>query len=187
MSITLSGTTGLQNIGQFDSGSTLGFKNRIINGAMAINQYTPVATSTTTTPGPGIATSGISTSGSWYCDRWRTGGNAWTTARWTIQQVVDAPPGFTYSIKATTNTTQSPGASDQAMITQIIEGNNIADLAWGTSYASPVTVSFWVKSSTTGLFPVSLTNDSNLSYVFTYTITQANTWQYVSALSLIHI
>ena len=38
MPISISGTTGVSLAGQFDSASTFGFKNRIINGAMMIDQ-----------------------------------------------------------------------------------------------------------------------------------------------------
>jgi hypothetical protein len=61
---------------------------------------------------------------------------------------------------------------------QPIEGNNIADLAFGSASAATVTLSFWVKSSLTGTFGGALTNkDSARSYPFTYTISAANTWE----------
>jgi hypothetical protein len=60
-----------------------------------------------------------------------------------------------------------------------IEGNNVADLAWGTANAKAVTLSFWVRSSLTGTFGGGLRN-SNLSrnYVFSYSISAADTWEY---------
>jgi len=60
-----------------------------------------------------------------------------------------------------------------------IEGLNVSDLAWGTANAKTVTISFWVYSSLTGTFNGSLINDAgDRSYVFTYTISAANTWEY---------
>jgi hypothetical protein len=52
MPIAISGTTGITLAGQFDSASTFGFRNRIINGAMQIAQR---ATSATITAGSTIA------------------------------------------------------------------------------------------------------------------------------------
>jgi len=61
---------------------------------------------------------------------------------------------------------------------QPIEGNNIADLGFGSASASTVTLSFWVKSSLTGTFGGALSNQSSVrSYPFSYTISSANTWE----------
>ena len=58
------------------------------------------------------------------------------------------------------------------------EGYNVGDLAWGSSDAKTVTLSFWVRSSITGTYAVKLGNaDSDRSYVSTYTISSANTWE----------
>ena len=52
-------------------------------------------------------------------------------------------------------------------------------MAWGNASASPVTLSFWVRSSLTGTFGGSLNNGGfNRAYPFTYTISAANTWEY---------
>jgi len=48
MTISISGTTGITLAGQFDSASTFGFKNRIINGLMAIDQRNAAASQTFT-------------------------------------------------------------------------------------------------------------------------------------------
>ena len=62
MTIAISGTTGITLAGQFDSASTFGFRNRIINGAMQIAQR---ATSATITAGSTIA-AGYSTVDRFY-------------------------------------------------------------------------------------------------------------------------
>ena len=62
MPIAISGTTGITLAGQFDSASTFGFRNRIINGAMQIAQR---ATSATITAGSTIA-AGYSTVDRFY-------------------------------------------------------------------------------------------------------------------------
>ena len=136
--------------------------NRIINGAMTIDQRNAGASSAF----DGVAKYSI--------DRYQSveiGNGAFT-----IQQVSDAPSGFTKSLKLTVTTAQS--GTLNAVTQQNIEGANISDLAWGTASASPVTLSFWVKSSITGTMS-GVVQDSSLSisYPFTYAVSSANTWE----------
>jgi hypothetical protein len=143
-------------------------RNRIINGAMVIDQRNAGASVTVD-----------STSAFFAVDRWKSVGQS-TDGVYTVQQVSDAPAGFSYSLKATVTTADaSVGASEFYNIFQMIEGFNWADLNWGTANAKTVTYSFWVKSSLTGTMGGSLYNSSaNYSYPFTYTISAANTWEY---------
>jgi len=149
------------------------FRNRIINGAMVIDQRNAGASVT-------------STSGFNYpVDRFFIIKDTATTGVMTAQQSSTAPSGFTNSVKLTTTTTQSSlAATDYMRYSQIIEGYNVADLNWGATAASagqtakPVTLSFWVYSSLTGTFGGSLGNSAwNRTYPFTYTISSANTWE----------
>jgi hypothetical protein len=97
----------------------------------------------------------------------------------TVDQVTDAPAGFTNSAKITVTTADaSVGASQLYIFGQVLEGFNVADLGFGTANAKTVTLSFWVRSSLTGTFGGSLKNDSTYSYPFTYTISAADTWEY---------
>ena len=48
MTISINGTTGITLAGQFDSASTFGYRNRIINGLMAIDQRNAAASQTFT-------------------------------------------------------------------------------------------------------------------------------------------
>ena len=157
MTIAISGTNGITLDGQFNSASSMGFKNRIINGAMVIDQRATTITS--------------AISGAYTVDRW----NTYFDQSYSIAQIADAPSGYTYSLKVTkTNTTQST----YAFLVQYIEGLNAVDLAFGTATASTVTLSFWVKSSITGNFAASLTNSAeNRSYAALYNIASANTWE----------
>ena len=139
----------------------LGFRNKIINGAMVINQRAATVTA--------------SGSQQWVTDRWSVY-NATGTV--TFQQSSTAPVGFTNSLLATVTATGSYGSGGYTLLGQFIEGLNTADLAWGTSSAKPVTVSFWVRSSVTGTYTVSLQNNGqSRSYVAPYTINAANTWE----------
>jgi hypothetical protein len=64
-------------------------------------------------------------------------------------------------------------------LNQFIEGFNTADLMWGTANAKTITISFWVKSSITGNYPVSFDNNAgNRFYIGQYSISSANTWEY---------
>jgi hypothetical protein len=153
-------TASLANIGTI-ADSSLGFRNRIINGAMVIDQRNAGASVTTN--------SGYTT------DRWQTYSSAGTRS---FQQVSDAPTGFKNSLKVTT-TSASAGAT--SLVQQWFEGYNVADFNLGTANAVTFTLTFWVKSSVTGTFAGdfanAVTGTPNRSYVFTYTINAANTWE----------
>jgi len=143
-----------------------GFKNRIINGAMMIAQR---------------ATSSSPTSGGYFTvDRWRFGqaSSYASSLTPTISQSSTAPAGFINSFLYTNGTGAAPTSAQLISLDQYIEGLNCADLDFGAATAATVTVSFWVRASVTGTYAVSLTNDSiNRSYVSTYTINTANTWE----------
>ena len=142
--------------------NTFGFKNRIINGDMRIDQRNTGAAVTMTTTGV------------FPVDRWQCYEES--DGVMTAQQVSDAPAGFLNSIKFTTTTADgSITGAERVYAIQVIEANNIIDLAWGTASAKTVTVSFWVKSSLTGTFGGSLRG--TLNYPFSYTIISANTWE----------
>jgi hypothetical protein len=147
--------------------NTFGFKNRIINGAMVIDQRNAGASVTLT-----------SASSSYGLDRYLIV-NA-TDGTITYQQVVDAPSGFYNSTKlAVTTADASLSASQNFRYIQRIEANNLADFNLGTANAKAFTVSFWVKSSLTGNFAFSVNNYNvaDQSYVTSYTINSANTWE----------
>jgi hypothetical protein len=101
------------------------------------------------------------------------------TSKVNIQQSSVAPSGFSNSLLVTSTSAYSVSAGDTFLITQIIEGFNIADLAWGSADAKPITISFWVRSSITGTTGGALMNSAdNRNYVFSYTINLADTWEY---------
>jgi hypothetical protein len=170
MPITISGTTGIALAGQFDSASTFGFKNRIINGAMVIDQRNAGASVTQTT------------TALYPVDRFLIVGSV--ASKFTAQRnagSVTPPAGYINYLGLTSSSAYTVGAAETFVVQQRIEGLNIADLAWGTASAATVTLSFWVRSSLTGTFGGSLRNSAvNRSYPFTYTIASANTWTQAS-------
>jgi hypothetical protein len=146
--------------------NTFGFKNRIINGAMVIDQRNAGASVTPT-------------NAQYLVDRWYYG--ATQASKFTAQQnagSVTPPVGFTNYLGLTSSSAYSVGSGDVFYLPQVIEGLNISDFAWGTASAATVTLSFWVRSSLTGTFGGSLQNSAaNRSYPFSYTISSANTWE----------
>jgi hypothetical protein len=153
-----------------DNQSKLGisFKNRIINGAMVIDQRNAGAAVTVNADAAFFAT-----------DRFQAAGQA-TDGVYTVQQSSTAPTGFANSLLATVTTADaSIGSTQQYNIQQFIEGYNTADLNFGSANAKTVTLSFWVRSSVTGTFSGALRNSAaNRSYPFSYTINTANTWEF---------
>ena len=151
------------------SGFTLGagnassFKNRIINGAMVIDQRN--------------AGAAVTADGSYPVDRWKIvlGGGGALSA----QQSTTVPSGFINSVAFTVTTPDtSLGTSDEYSFRQAIEGLNVSDLGWGTASAQTITLSFKVRSSLTGTFGGVIRNSAaNRVYVFSYTITTANTFE----------
>jgi hypothetical protein len=146
--------------------NSMGFRNRIINGDMRIDQRN--AGASVSNAGAGAA--------SYIIDRWGMFENG--SMSFSAQQSTTAPSGFTNSFLITVTTSASPSAATRAQLFQNIEGFNVADLMWGTSSAQSIIISFWVRSSLTGTFGGALGNDAgNRAYPFTYTISSANTFE----------
>jgi hypothetical protein len=140
-------------------------RNRIINGAMVIDQRNAGASITQGTTGT-----------QYSVDRWGIYGSV--ASKFTAQQSTTAPTGFINSLLITSSSAYSIAAGDNFLLYQKIEGLNTTDLAWGTASASSVTLSFWVRSSLTGTFGGSIQNSAqNYCYPFSYTISSANTWE----------
>ena len=156
--------------GSAQTSATRPFLNRIINGAMVIDQRNAGASVTIT-----------NTSASTYTlDRWF--GYGTVASKFSMQQnagSVTPPIGFTNYLGCTSLSAYSVGSGDLFQFSQNIEGFNTADLQWGSANAKTVTLSFWVRSSLTGTFGGSLTNGAaDRSYPYSYTISSANTWEY---------
>ena len=143
-----------------------GFKNRLINSAMVIDQRNAGASVTPTT------------NVTYTLDRWVAYLSA--SSKFSVQQnagSVTPPTGFKNYLGVTSLSAYTIGA-EVFGITQVIEGYNIADLGWGAAGASTVTLSFWVRSSLTGTFGGAFKNSAeDRAYPFSYTISSANTWE----------
>ena len=165
ISIDASGHVTVDSVAMPSSGP-LSNRNKIINGDMRIDQRNA-----------GASVANISGYG---VDRWTTNYLGSGTGRFSGQQSTTAPTGFRNSWLVTITTADAAPSTNFGYGTiQYVEGFNCSDLMWGSANASPVTLSFWVRSSVTGNFPLVLMNgNSTRSYGTTYTINAANTFEY---------
>lgn len=132
------------------------FRNRIINGNMQVAQR------------------GTSFAPGYTLDRWIYA-NAGAVAG-TVTQSTDVPTnsGLYNSLRATVTTADTNiAAGEYSVLVQLIEGYNVADLV-----DVPITLSFWVRSSKTGIHCVSFKNSGDdRSYISEYIINSVNTWE----------
>ena len=152
---------GLADLGNVYDDGALSNRNLIINGAMQVAQR-------------GTSATGVTANGYYACDRWFFNIQNGT---WAISQEADAPDGFSKSIKYLCTAT---GAAQVVQHAQIIEGSNAQNLAYGTSSAKDITVSFWVKSNVTGTYAMRMYNPQGTDRLIAqnYTITASGVWEY---------
>jgi hypothetical protein len=145
-------------------------RNKIINGDCRIDQRNAGASGT---------------AAGFTVDRWLYFASQASKGTWQQNAGAVTPPvGFDYYLGYTSSSSYTLLSGDIFGIAQAIEGYNISDLAYGTANAKPLTISFWVRSSLTGLFGGFLKNGgtsggNNTRFCpFSYTINSANTWEY---------
>ena len=117
-------------------GGQLSHRNKARNGEMKVSQR-----GTTFSP---------TTARVYLMDGWQTNHGSSGNLDTTVTHSDDAPAGFTKSLKITPDSTLTPTASHNGLIAQYLEGQDFQDLAFGTSDAKPVTVSWYAKTSATG-------------------------------------
>ena len=149
--------------------SLQGFRNRLINGNMVLDQRNAGASVTITNTGAATYT----------LDRWAGYGSQ--ASKFSVQQnagAVTPPSGFSNYLGVTSLSAYAVSAGDIFVVIQNIEGYNVADFGWGSAGAQSVTLSFWVRSSLTGAFGGAVRNSADTrSYPFTYSVSAANTWE----------
>ena len=149
-----------------------GRKNLIINGDMQVAQRVAYPS---TQPG-------ASYSNYYTVDRWRFNVQDTQFGTWTFSQsnTVPSGKGFAYSWKWDCTTADTSLDSGHYGIAEYrIEAQDLQHLEYGTSSAKPVTISFWVKTNKTGTYVFSIFSEDGNRYVSkTYTVNQANTWEY---------
>ena len=149
-----------------EGGGGSNFKNLLINGDMQIAQRN---------------TSVSSHSADTYVniDRWKSrvsGQGVFTVSKSTT---VPTGEGFVSSQKWDCTTADaSPAATDFLIYEQRMEGQFLQHLAYGTSSAKKLTVSFHVRSNKTGAYTVGLYSaDGSRHIESSYTISSADTWE----------
>ena len=161
----MSKARGLADLGNVYDDGALSNRSLIINGAMTVAQR---------------GVSAALTSGNFTVDRFKLQSTNLDNLVGTMTQDSDAPDGFANSLKITTTTAETAIAADEYFyVTQLIEAQNLQQLSFGSSAAKDITVSFWIKSTQTGVFAVSLYTADNAGIAnSTYTISSASTWEY---------
>ena len=149
------------------SQSALSNRNLIINGAMQVAQR---------------GTSVASSSGSVVrcVDRYRCFARGAGAATFSQTSTVPTGQGFANSLRVDVTTVDSSlDSNDLYLIDQRLEGQDLQQLAKGTSDAKSVTASFWVRSTKTGTYILELFDDDNVRNISkTYSISSADTWEY---------
>jgi len=150
------------------NGGQIGVANLVQNGAMTVAQR---ATSVTS----------VSTEGYKTVDRFKWTMDT-TSSVYTLTQSTDVPSGqgFANSFKAETTTADaSLDANCQVRFEHRFEGQDLQQLAKGTSNAKSVTLSFWVKAFQTGTYVINLQDTDNSRLIAaTYTVDTSATWEY---------
>jgi hypothetical protein len=127
----------------------------------------------------GTSTTGITTDGIYTADRWNS--QIGTLGTWTQTLENDAPTGsgFRKSLKwLCTTADASPAAGDYMICDYRFEGQNLQQIAKGTSSAKQLSLSFWVKSNVTGTYIVNLYDVDNTRFVAaSYTVSASATWE----------
>jgi len=170
------------------NGGSLGFRNKIINGDMRIDQR-----NAGNAVRIGNTTDNLKVQ---IIDRWKAGAYkrdingaliSVNMASATVQQVAEAPVGFTNSLKYTVTQATTPANGDGYWLYYQFEGYNTEDLKYGTSDAVTTTLSFWVKSSIAGKYSGFIRSNSSIvvapgdqarTYIYTYNVNSANVWEY---------
>ena len=113
-------------------GGGLSHRNKFINGAMTISQR-------------GTSFASTLSDDQYVLDRFKHIVRGTNDSYYT--QVSVHPDDFTKSMKVTCNSTYTPSASDNAGFQSMLEGQDLQDLAFGTSSAKSITISFYAKSA----------------------------------------
>jgi hypothetical protein len=163
-------TNMIEDVPQSKIDNNINFRNIIINGSMDIAPRGPSAT------GIGNGDSGYHT-----VDRFKFVESGSPSTVFTQSQSTDVPTGqgFAKSLKMDVTTADaSLGADDAIYINTSVEGQNLQYIKKGTSSATSLTLSFWVKSNITGTYIFEIIDrDNDRAISKSYTISSANTWE----------
>ena len=143
----------------YDSGA-LSNRNMVINGAMQVAQR-------------GTSSAGLGASSGYFTvDRFNPNFNA-TAGRLTMtQETITDLPGFNKCVKfACTTADTSISAAEYFILSHNIEGQNLQQLAKGTSSAKKVTVSFYVKGNAAATYVCELQDQNSREISKSFSVT----------------
>ena len=147
------------------------FKNLIINGDFRIFQRA----SGSTTIGNGTLSTADRFKTHWSND------GAGTSQQYTMSDADRATTGHSFAWQLAVGTADTSLAAGQlAYFRQFIEAQNCSGLAYGSSAAKTLTLSFWVKSSKTGTYccAVHKNDTTSCNIPLEYSISSADTWEH---------
>jgi len=161
----------LADLGNAYSDGGISGSNLIINGSMQCFQRATAATTMTNTYGA--------------VDRFRgfsNGGGAFTGEKYDMTTSEIAATGQYQALKMLVSTADtSIAASEYYSLNYRFEGDDLQQLKYGSSSAQSFTVSFWVKSDTTGTYFLTVDKLANGQTAYRipieYTISSADTWE----------
>ena len=113
--------------------NNLSNRNKVINGSMICSQR-------------GTSFSPNASAQIYTLDRFQHVATSGAAFDATVTQDSSAPAGFSKSYKVTPDATDTPSGGGNAVIRYKIEGQDLQDLAYGTSSAKPLTISFYAKT-----------------------------------------
>ena len=147
----------------------LAYNGMQINGGMQVSQEKGTT-----------AITGVLANSVYAVDGWRVSNGG--TNVLSAQQVTDAPPGYSNSLKlSVTTASASLAVGDYATLQHQIEGYRASRLAWGTTNAQPLTIGIWVKANRAGTYSGTVINGAaNRSYMFSFVITTSLAWQFIT-------
>ena len=147
--------------------NNLSSKNKIINGSMIINQRE----GSTAYSGSDFKYGAL--------DRYKIRNTS--DGAYTISQTSSVyPPTFRKSLKLDVTTADTTITGAQTVyIAQFVEAQDLQNLAYGTSSAKSITISFYVRSNKTGTYAMRVQQADNgfKQAGFNYTINTADTWE----------
>ncbi len=143
--------------------------NILLNGAMDLDQ--PNEGAAVTLPDTGTVENGP--------DGWEANNTSTAvTGMTTLQRVSSTAPGAIYAARYTIGTGGSIAPSDEGELYQVVSGDDLQNMKWGSASASPAYVSGSLNCSVTGSFAIALQDDGvsgfTVSFVHMVAVPAAN-------------
>ena len=158
--------------GSADAGGITG-KNLIINGAMQVAQR-----------GTSFSDTGTATEGFYTLDMFHFQKVGLDEMRFTASQdsLVPSGQGFANSLKIAVTTAETSLADNEYFRFRTrVEAQNLQHLAYNTSSAKPLTLSFWIRSGLAGKYSILFFKEDDgspyRSNTPSFTVSAANTWE----------